>query len=216
MSEKSSTSNPFDDLTMAQEYEDWYSTIGRRADHLEKALLESLFSKFPKAHSVLEVGCGTGHFTRWFEAHGLRAIGLDISLPMLCEARRYEPSEYLRADAHHLPFAACTFDIVTLITTLEFLQDPVHALQEAHRVARRGLILGVINSKSWIGRKYRRRGSPPWEHAYFFTPGELVQMVRQITGKDSEPFWRTTLWRFWPWALPLPWGGFIGMRVRIE
>ncbi len=216
MDEEQTNLNPFDNPSLAQDYESWYSNQGRRADRLEKALMKWLRGKFPQAHSVLEVGCGTGHFTRWFEKQGLRAVGLDLSSIMLGEAVQQEPQAYVRSDAQQLPFPDQSFDIVALITTLEFLQDAADALQEAHRVACRGLILGAINRKSWIGRGYRRQGDPPWEHAHFFTPRELVQMVRQITAKESSPFWRTTLWRFWPWALPLPWGGFIGMGVRIE
>ena len=36
---------------------------------------------------TLEVGCGTGHFTRWFGGQGLQATGLDLSLPMLAVFR---------------------------------------------------------------------------------------------------------------------------------
>ena len=34
------------------------------------------------------MGCGTGHFTRWFAAKGLEAVGIDPSRPMLEAARR--------------------------------------------------------------------------------------------------------------------------------
>ena len=57
-------SNPFDDPAVAARYEDWYSGPGQRADALEKSLLKGLLADFPGARTVLEVGCGTGHFTR--------------------------------------------------------------------------------------------------------------------------------------------------------
>jgi hypothetical protein len=34
---------------------------------------------FPQARTILEVGCGTGHFTRWFSEQGVQAVRLDIS-----------------------------------------------------------------------------------------------------------------------------------------
>jgi ubiquinone/menaquinone biosynthesis C-methylase UbiE len=46
----------------ASGYEAWYETTGRRADRLEKALLRQMLARFPQASSLLEVGCGTGHF----------------------------------------------------------------------------------------------------------------------------------------------------------
>lgn len=116
----------------------------------------------------------------------------------------------------NLPFGLESFDLVTLITTLEFLPEPTLALAEAARVARRGLVLGVINRESHIGRDYQRQGAPPWQSAQFYTPSELVRMIHKARLSSHRPFWRTTLWRVFPWGLPLPWGGFIGMGLRLE
>jgi ubiquinone/menaquinone biosynthesis C-methylase UbiE len=62
--------NPFDAAALASRYEEWYAGVGRGADILEKELLGKLLNMFPKAHSVLEVGCGTG---RGGFKHGIAA-----------------------------------------------------------------------------------------------------------------------------------------------
>jgi ubiquinone/menaquinone biosynthesis C-methylase UbiE len=80
--------NPFASPDVALSCEAWYETTGRQADRLEKALLRQMLARFPQASSLLEVGCGTGHFTRWFRELDLQATGLDLSLPMLVEAIR--------------------------------------------------------------------------------------------------------------------------------
>ncbi len=147
MDEELTSANPFDDPSLAQRYEHWYADKGRRADRLEKALLEWLIGHFQEPRSILEVGCGTGHFTRWFESLGLRAVGLDISSAMQAEARRYGTPAAVRADASRPLFADGAFDLVAMIITLEFLGDPVRTLQGAGRVASKELILGVINRK---------------------------------------------------------------------
>jgi len=102
-----------------------------------------------------------------------------------------------------------------LITVLEFFRDPERALAEALRVARQGILLGVLNKKSILGRRYQREGGPIWGSARLFTPQELERMVRKITGERVGIVWRTTLWPFWRGALALPWGGFIGMAVHL-
>ncbi|MEJ2709718.1 MAG: class I SAM-dependent methyltransferase [Anaerolineales bacterium] len=173
-----------------------------------------LATRFYSVSTILEVGCGTGHFTRWFSDMGMKAIGLDLSLPMLEEARNLGGPVYLQGDALMLPTSSKSFDLVALITTLEFLSDLNPALAEACRVARKGLVLGVLNAQSRVGRKYKREGGPIWEMARFFTPDELKRMILEITGEGVRIIWRTTLWQFWPGALPLPWGGFIGMAVK--
>jgi len=208
--------NPFAYPGAALGYEAWYETTGRRADRLEKALLKRLLAAFPQATSLLEVGCGTGHFTRWFDALGLETVGLDLSLPMLAEALHLGSLRCVQSDALALPFSNGAFDLAALVTTLEFVADPVQALGEALRVSRQGLLLGVLNRQSLLGRKLKRAGGSIWGVARFFTPSELAHLVRRAAaGSQIEVVWRTTLWPGYPGALPLPWGGFIGMAVRL-
>ncbi len=208
--------NPFTDSVTVAGYEAWYETVGQRADRLEKRLLREMLARFPEAYTTLEVGCGTGHFTCWFWEEGLRAVGLDVSTAMLIEAVRLGRSPCVLGDALTLPFATGAFDLSVLITTLEFVADPALALVEALRVARCGLILGVLNRHSLLGWRLRRSGQSLWQIAHFFTPAELARLVQRAgAGKPARITWRTTLWPLWPGALLLPWGGFIGMAVRL-
>ena len=153
---KRSTGNPFADSAVVSGYEAWYETTGRRADRLEKALLKQLLARFPQASTILEVGCGTGHFTRWFGEQSLQAMGLDLSRSMLTEAACLGSPPCVRGDALALPLSTAAFDLVALITTLEFLPEPIQALAEALRVARQGLVLGVLNRQSLLGRQSKR------------------------------------------------------------
>jgi ubiquinone/menaquinone biosynthesis C-methylase UbiE len=208
--------NPFANREVVGGYEAWYGTVGRRADRLEKGLLSWLLAIFPQARTILEIGCGTGHFTRWFCEQELQGVGLDISPLMLGEAIRQGSSGCLQGNALELPFPRKAFDLVALITTLEFISDPGRTLTEALRVARGGLILGALNRRSRLGRQLKAAGGPVWAEANFFTPGEIVQFVEQAAaGQQLKIVWRTTLWPMWPSALPLPWGGFIGVAVKI-
>lgn len=208
--------NPFDTPSVVDGYENWYCTVGQRADKLEKALLERLHYSFPHVTSVIEVGCGTGHFTRWFAGLGLEVTGLDLSKKMLQEAIELGNPAYVQGDALTLPFPPGSFDIAAVITTLEFVDDPLCALKEMIRVARSGLILGALNRLSLLGRRLKAEGGPIWGDARFFDPGELADLVRQAAdGRRLKIHWLTTLWPLWSGALALPWGGFIGLSVRL-
>jgi ubiquinone/menaquinone biosynthesis C-methylase UbiE len=210
------TGNPFAESAVVSGYEAWYETTGRRADRLEKALLKQLLARYPRASTILEVGCGTGHFTRCFGERGLQAAGLDLSLPMLAEAGRLGSPPYVCGDALALPFSTGAIDLVVLVTTLEFLPEPIQALAEALRVAQQGLVLGVLNRQSLSGRQSKREGGPIWGVAQLFTPAELSRLVHRAAAvRTTEIIWRTTLWPFWSGVLPLPWGGFIGMAVML-
>jgi ubiquinone/menaquinone biosynthesis C-methylase UbiE len=206
--------NPFDDPVIVACYESWYHTAGRRADHLEKKLLSRLLANFPAAQTLLEPGCGTGHFARWFQEQGLRVVGIDLSLPMLTEANDLNGLPTIYADAHLLPFADDAFDLVALITTLEFVSDPVQVVREALRIARQGLLLGVLNRHSLLAWQRKREQDPIWQPAQFFTPSELMELIYRIAPETERVVWQTTLWPLWPGALHLPWGGFIGLAAH--
>jgi len=215
------------DENVAAHYEAWYETPeGRRADELEKAVLGWLLQAFARPGSVLEIGCGTGHFTRWLSDQGLAAVGLDLSAAMLAQARALDGIPLARGDAYRLPFADGAFDLAALVTTLEFLERPQEALAEALRVARCGMVLGVLNRWSLLGLQRRLVGlfrSTVYDAARFYGVGELKRLAtggstRSIAGERARVVWRSTLFpRGWPWPQArLPWGGFIGMVLIVS
>jgi ubiquinone/menaquinone biosynthesis C-methylase UbiE len=210
--------NPFDNPLVAQRYEDWYSGAGRKASAQEQRLLRKLLDGLHGVKSALEVGAGTGHFTRFLSACGLDVVGLDSSAPMIAEAGRGEAVPYVRGDASALPFRDRSFDLVSFITTLEFVPDPAAALAEAVRTARHGLLLGVLNRHSALALRRSRRKDEIWMQARFFTPRELANLVASAAGTRLQRIeWRTTLWSL-PWVqdLPLPMGGFIGLAASLD
>ena len=210
------------DERVAAHYEAWYETSeGRRADELEKVALGWLLQGFPESGSVLEIGCGTGHFSRWLDDQGLAAVGLDLSSAMLTKAQELGGVPLIQSDARRLPFADGAFDLAAFITTLEFLEQPKEVLAEALRVARYGVVLGVLNRWSVLSLQRRLAGifhPTIYDAAHFYGVGELKRLLRSVTGGKGYIVWHTTLFpRWWPWSqASLPWGGFIGMALTVS
>ncbi len=209
------------DGRVASHYEDWFLTVsGQRADRLEKALLQRLLVSFGSPTDIVEVGYGTGHFGRWLSGLGWHVVGVDLSASMLTEARQHGDDGLLMiGDALHLPLVTGCCDLAVVITVLEFLPNIEAALRETWRVARRGILLGVINRHSLLGWGYRQQAKKAptvYSRARFFTPGELKGMLQCSAPSPVTVEWGTTLFpgRL-PWErLRLPWGGFIGMAAR--
>jgi len=215
----------FEDI--AEGYEAWYETSeGRRAGRSEKALLDRLLKRLPGIRTALEVGCGTGHFTRWLVGEGLWTVGLDISSAMLIQARRLEATArvcpYVLGDGLAVPFPDRSFDLVALITTLEFIPQPEQALAEAGRVARQGVLVGGLNRHSLLALRRRWRAlrtQTIYDQADFITVRELAQLAQEALGMRLRGMtWRTTLLPdVWPCTdARLPWGGFVGMLLELE
>jgi len=202
-------------------YESWYTGKGERMDRLEKRLLRSLLEEFGKVENLLEVGCGTTHFTRWFESLGIKAVGMDLSEVMLAEARRWWDGPLVRGDAAALPFADRSFDVVAFIACFEYMPEPLEVLREAHRVARKGLLLGLMNR--WSLTAVRRRiqellgRNPFYKNVHFYSLPEIKRLIAQaFDGKRIRIRWSSTLFPPVP-GLPqearLPFGAFLGLAV---
>lgn len=188
---------------------------------MEKAILGWLLQRFPRPARVLEVGCGTGHFSRWLSEQGMALVGLDLSAEMLKQAQARGEISLVRGDARRLPFADGAFDLAMLVTALEFLERPRETLAESLRAARRGLVLGVLNRWSVLGLRRRATGffrRTVYDAAHFYGIGELKRLLRSVAGGEAHIVWRTTLFPgWWPWQqAALPWGGFIGMALSVE
>ena len=216
-----SNRNPFTQPEVVAGYEAWYEGPGRHADLQEKALLSRLPKEFPGAHTILEIGCGTGHFTRWFQEQGLWSVGADISAPMLREAKgRDRVAGLAQAEATSLPFPSDSFDLTALITSLEFTADRLSTLAEAIRVAKMGVLIGVLNraSPTWIlGRLDGRFRRSPYSEAHFFTLKELRAMLEDLLSPEKPDIeWATTLLPLLGGVHKIPWGGFLGMAVRLR
>lgn len=138
------------------DYDAWYdSERGRWIGETEYRLL--LNELAPRTGDrVLDVGCGTGWFTRRL-AHDLAGplTGLDLNAESLrFAAQRDATSSYVQADARTLPFADNAFDCVFSITALCFVDSWSLALREIVRVARKRFAIGVLNGHSalWLAK----------------------------------------------------------------
>jgi ubiquinone/menaquinone biosynthesis C-methylase UbiE len=207
----------------ASQYEAWYATPpGRRADRAERALLAWLLEGFPRAQHVLEVGCGTGHFTAWLASQGLQTVGLERAPAMLVEMRRRLPHiSAVLGDAHQLPFRTGAVDIVVFVTTLEFLGEPAQGLAEAVRVARQGVVVLALNRWS-LGGLSRRWGAqakrPLLGQARDYSIRELRTMVRHAAGPRVQQMrWASTLFPdgLWRQRARLPVGDMLGLAAVI-
>lgn len=88
---------------------------------------------------ILDLAAGTGTSSAPFVSRGATVVPCDFSLGMLEVGRRREPSlPFVAGDALRLPFAAESFDAVTMSFGLRNTADPRQALAEMNRVTRPG------------------------------------------------------------------------------
>jgi len=211
---------------IARRYDRWYQTrFGRWADRLEKQLLAELLGQV-QGKSILDIGCGTGHFSLWLVEMGYEVTAIDNSDAMLQAARAKlgDKATVQQMSAENLEFADNSFDIALMVTALEFVDEPEKALSEAARVARESIILGVLNKQSLLGRWRKFTGllkRNSYSDARFFTSGELARLCRQAAAantKQADIYWSGAVClRQLVMKQPArcPFRAFIGMRVNL-
>ncbi len=165
-----------DAVARARAYDAWFDHgWGAYAQRVERAALLAALGEIA-GQRVLDIGCGTGRFTRALEEAGAHITGVDVDTAALAIAAGRVDGPLVHADAHGLPFADDAFDLAVTITATEFLTDPALALDEAVRVTRPGgrLLVAALNPVSPWGLAHRREfRDPPWDDACLRKPAEL-------------------------------------------
>jgi ubiquinone/menaquinone biosynthesis C-methylase UbiE len=123
----------------------WYARQRGSASQLEayRAQAAQLTAGLPPGAVVLEVAPGPGYLAIELARRGAHVTGLDISRSFVeiagQHARQAAVSvDFRQGDAASLPFDPESFDLVVCQAAFKNFTRPVSALNEMHRVLRRG------------------------------------------------------------------------------
>lgn len=173
---------------MPDKYTAWFKTpIGKLVMDTEKSMTMGLL-KPANGDQILDVGCGSGIFTEFFIDAGAGVFGLDISVPMIRDARaRLQGKDFhsVAGTMYQLPFDDERFDKTVSITALEFVPDAQRAIDEMFRVTKPGgwVVVSTLNSlSSWAERRMKAAENDEnsvFREAYFRSPDELRALSAQ-------------------------------------
>lgn len=162
----------------------------------------SIYSSLTRHWSglVLDVGCGTGRFSRRLDAAGLPVVGFDFSEESLRVARsRSDPSiRFCAADVRCVPIASATADHVLSAGVLEHLLDPADAQRffcEISRVLKRsGTALVSTYAYTLWDQVLRRKKNPSYDRVRYvrYSHGELDNFIKSAELEVDE--YREWLW----------------------
>jgi SAM-dependent methyltransferase len=166
--------------------EEWHQRFSQQARWTAN-LREHLYARagLENARRILEVGCGTGALlSEWVKASparpeiiidrsgqknippDLNVHGLDLDRNYLSLARRQAPSAWLvQADAHFMPYAEASFDLLYCHFLLLWVREPRQVLAEMARLLRPGGSLLALAEPDYGGR--------------IDYPPELIELGRQ-------------------------------------
>ncbi|MGP9832881.1 malonyl-ACP O-methyltransferase BioC [Marinobacter sp. NSM] len=120
------------------------------ASRLQKVMGDTMLGRLPEnlePVSILDLGCGTGWFTRKLASRFPNAAitGADLAPGMLQEAkdRSSETIRWLNADAEQLPLADNSADLIFSNLMIQWSTRPELVLAECQRILKPGGILAI-------------------------------------------------------------------------
>ena len=173
--------NIFENIKIAQEYDAYYITeFGQKVDLIEKELVTTMTKDIPKT-KMLELGCGTGHWTEYFLQKGFEVTAIDKSEAMLALAKKKNlKATFTLGDSQNLDFGKDSFSVISSITMLSFVENQDAVIDEMYRVLKPEgwLVIGCLNANSILAKN--KEQSETFKDANFLTPKELKQKLAKF------------------------------------
>ncbi len=158
----------------ASRYDSWYD----KHLSLYKSELKAVRLAWSFSGRCIEVGVGTGRFAAEL---GI-SFGVDPS-PAVLKIAKQRGVKVVAGAGEALPFADSVFDSLLIAITLCFLDDPLQALKEAHRVLKGDgrLVVAFIDADSPWGRFYqeKKKDSPFYRVATFYSFSQVERMLEE-------------------------------------
>ena len=182
------------------------------------------FSRVRKGASVLEVGAGTGNFLRHFGDVAGLMVGADLTLGMLAEGQRRNPSIVpLAADGAQLPLASRSFDLAVTAQALHHVGEPIPFLRELRRVVKEDgavLIVDQVATERYeeIALRHELEVLRDPSHAATRPPSSFSIMVRAagLEVVDERIFTGENRLSQWMWPGEFPESRIDAVRDFIE
>jgi len=150
---------------------------------------------------ILDVGCGTGHFTASLAAEN-EVVGLDLSAAMLglAAGRGLMP---VRASGAAIPFRDGEFDLVLAISVIQLMPDGAAFVRELLRVARPGgrIVVATINARNLLIPALKVLEREKYRSFRIYDARALRAMIEAAGGTVEA-----TLWLAYPfgWSRTVP------------
>ncbi len=133
---------------------EYYDVVYQDKDYeKETDFIERCFREFSESppRKLLEIGCGTGNFTRIFVKNGYNVTGVDFSERMLKIARQKVSTNLVKSDVKALSLNSTFDSCLALFTVLGYLNKNSDVLDGLKAIRKHLRINGLFVFDVWNG-----------------------------------------------------------------
>lgn len=171
----------------AAEYDGWYD----EHPNIYESELLAMKQAVPQDTIGIDIGVGTGRFAQPLNI----MCGVEPSEGMAGLAKQ-RGIEVINARAENLPIENQSYDFVTMVTTVCFLDDIPRAFAEVHRILKTEgeFIIGFIDRNSELGKRYeqQKHTSKFYKDAHFHSTAEITELLSKASFGNMS-FWQTLI-----------------------
>jgi len=120
-------------------------------------ILEKIIGKYCVKKEVLDLGSGTGFYTDEIRKKAKKVTGIDSSSRMIDYAiKKYPDVEFIKADAHNLPFEPESIDVVFSAGLFEYVNRKI-VIKEIYRILKNnGVAIVIFPNRHSLTRTWAR------------------------------------------------------------
>jgi ubiquinone/menaquinone biosynthesis C-methylase UbiE len=130
--------------------------------YIEKPVMVSILKKIVKNKKVLDLGCGSGTFTKKIYLMGAKVIGLDVSKKLIEIARKDNPKiKFYVGDAKKTPFKKSEFDVVSSSLMIHYFKELNPLFREVSKVLKKNVyfVFSMHHPVMEVSSKLKRKES---------------------------------------------------------
>ena len=143
----------------------------------------SMVLKLANRGSLLDVGCGSGHFLSKFQDQNIIKKGIEVNKTLAELARQRIGKENVYVTKIESFRTAAKFEVITLWHTLEHLAKPDKILNKLNSLLSKNgkLVIEVPNGQSLARKVFSRHWQllMPGQHLYFFSEKSLRKLLEK-------------------------------------
>jgi ubiquinone/menaquinone biosynthesis C-methylase UbiE len=114
-----------------------------------------------RGKKILDLGCGTGIYTKILKKKGAKVQGIDISPKMIEFAKQYVKGvDFKVGSAYKLPYKSGTFDIVLASLVVHYFGNLDKAFKEIRRVLKKNGVFIFSSDNPLVSVTHRIKGKP--------------------------------------------------------